>query len=132
MPSRDRNTHVDRAELSTYGPSWYDVYIIMKELHSQFPDENVTVTLMTNTAVDKTAGLLVWVRNGMGTVLAAKRFLDKSPESSKTAAGAVWGACTRAYHRLDAERQQEEVKQGELDITDGEAGDPSSLGGIGD
>lgn len=104
----------------------------MKELQTQFPDEPVTVTLMTNTAVDKTAGLLVWVRNGAGTVLGSKRFLDKSPESSKTAAGAVWGACTKAFHRLDRERYEKALSQVELDITFPEGDDPSSSSATGD
>lgn len=132
MPSRDRNTHVDRAELNSYGPSWYDVYIIMMELKKQFPDENVSITLHTNTAVDRTAGLLCKVTNESGTILGAKRFLDKGAESSKTAAGAVWGACTRAYHKLDRERYEKALEQVELDITTPVGGPPSSPDSIGD
>lgn len=124
MPSNRNKKHNNPEEKTPYGPSWYDVYIILKELHTNFPDEKITVNLLLNTSVDKRAGLLVWVRNGMGTVLGAKPYMDSHHDSAKTAAAAFWVALTKAYHTLEEKRDAVTPTQQELDITGSEADPP--------
>lgn len=131
MPSTRNKKHNNPEEKTPYGPSWYDVYIILKELHTHFPDEQITVNLILNTSVDKRAGLLVWVRNGMGTVLGAKSYMDSHHDSAKTAAAAFWTAATKAYHTLEERKAAAGGTIEQLDITDADgvdAFDPEVLG----
>lgn len=115
QPTKGRKIGGDSHEEKPYGPSWYDVYIILSELYSKFPDKNLTVCLQRNTGVDKTAGLLVWVRDDVGRIWGSKRFLDRSPESSKTASAAFWAACTRAYHAIE---EAKAIADGEYEETE--------------
>lgn len=110
----------DRHEDNVFGPSWFDVYVIMGELFSKFPDRQLTITLHRNTSVKKTAGLVVWVTDGNGTVWGSQRYLDRDPQSSKTAAGAFWTACTRAYHRLEEKQAIADGEYEQVDISDAE------------
>jgi len=120
MPTKGRKIGEDAHNERPYGPSWYDVYVVLAELTQKFPERGVRVDLLLNTAVNKQAGLVVWVRDDVGTVLGAKRFLDKSPESSKTAAGAFWAAITRAYHKLEEIEGKSAGELKQLDISEDE------------
>lgn len=105
MPTKDRNKHVDRAEQKTYGPSWYDVWIVLQELRVLCPDP-IELRLGGGKAPNGKASLVFEVyRDGKFMFYCGKRFLDNGAESSKTAAGAAWAALTRAYHIIEAEQE---------------------------
>lgn len=125
MPSAKTKKHNNPEENTPYGPSWYDVYIIMTELLNTFPDEGIVITLHTNKSVNLKAGLRVDVTNRVGTILGAGRFMDNDPTSAKTAAAAFWRAATRAYHRLEEEQAVKDGEYSQLDITADEV--PPSL-----
>lgn len=131
MPPTAHSKASNGRDGSPYGPSWYDVYIVLAELHARFPNRGLSVKLHLNTSANKKAGLVVWVTDNVGTVWGAQRYLDKSPESSATAAAAFWTAATRAFHRLEAS-EAEGVTPGvdevpELDIIR-EADPPERMG----
>lgn len=129
MPSSKTKKHNNPEENTPYGPSWYDVFIILSELTHTFPDEPVTITLHTNRSVNLKAGLRVDVRNQLGTILGACRFMDNDPTSAKTAAAAFWRAATRAYHALEEAKAVSEGEYSQLDITtdDSPPSDPDDL-----
>lgn len=107
MPTKDRAKHVDRAEQNTYGPSWYDVWIVLQELRALSSDR-IDLYLSGGKAPNGKASLIFEVhRDGKFMFYCGKRFLDNGAESSKTAAGAAWSALTRAYHIIEAEQELE-------------------------
>lgn len=109
MPPTAHSKASNDRDGSPYGPSWYDVYILLADLHARFPHRDLSVTLHLNTSVNKKAGLCVWVTDGGGTVWGAQRYLDKGPESSATAAAAFWTALTKAFNRLERVEEDEGV-----------------------
>jgi hypothetical protein len=91
----------DNAEEKQYGPGWHDVYNIWKDMLIRWPDESLEMSLLTNTGIYGQAGLRYVISNHVGTILGAGCFLGRTPEDSKTAAGAAYRALTRAWYELE-------------------------------
>lgn len=124
--SKGRLIGGDKHEEKVYGPSWYDVWVIIRELKA-LTDDDIKIVLTAAKTVNGRASLCAEVhRNGAFMFYCGKRFLETSPEASKTAAAAFWAAATRAYHIIEEENAVKNGEYPQLDITSGEADDPFS------
>lgn len=104
MPTKDRNKHVDRAEQTTFGPGWYDVWIALHELRA-LCKEPIELRLSGGKAPNGKASLVFEVyRDGKFMFYCGKRFLDNGTESSKTAAAAAWVALRKAHYYIEEEQ----------------------------
>lgn len=104
----------DNADERVYGPSWYDVYIALKDLQLKWPEDELRIHMTLNTGYNGQVGLRYVVLCKLGTVRGAGCFLGRTAEDSKTAAGAAYRALTRAWYTL--EQRDEAKEQGRLEL----------------
>ena len=132
MPSKNNKSRPADPQEREFGPSWYDVWIMLSELQA-LDVGKITLQLELSHNVKGTAGLCFRVyHDGAFVFYSGKHFLDKGPDSAKTAAGAAWVALTKAYHQLEGKKEKSAPRVEELDITEAKQGDLFSPDGMGD